>query len=156
MKRILGFVILAAAFAALAFVAAGPVGGAAADKGGKSGKAVKPAPERPVADSVAVAAGAKTYAGVCATCHGPGGKGDGPGAAALNPKPRNFTDPKAFKTKSDEEMFAVIQKGGGAAKLSAAMPAWGSVLKRDQIWQVIAYIRTLAPKEAKPAVEPAK
>lgn len=148
MRGVFGCVILAAAIAA--FAAAGPVLGAK-NEGGKGGKAVKPAQERPVADSVAVAAGGKIYAGICSTCHGPAGKGDGPGAAGLNPKPRNFTDPKQFKSKSDEEMFAVIQKGGASAKLSAAMPAWGTVLKRDQIWQVIAYIRTLAPKETKAA-----
>ncbi|MEO8603407.1 MAG: c-type cytochrome [bacterium] len=29
----------------------------------------------------------------CTMCHGPGGKGDGPAGAALNPKPRDMTDP---------------------------------------------------------------
>src|SRR6185503_5050018 len=28
----------------------------------------------------------------CATCHGNEGRGDGPGAIALNPKPRNYHD----------------------------------------------------------------
>lgn len=140
MKRALGCAILTAALAAS--LAAMQAGAAASVKSGKGGKS---APQRPPADSVAVAAGAKTFAGLCATCHGPAGRGDGPGAAGLNPQPRNLTDPKQFRTKSDEEMFAVIQRGGAAAKLSAAMPAWGTVLKRDQIWQVIAFIRTLAP-----------
>jgi mono/diheme cytochrome c family protein len=32
----------------------------------------------------------------CASCHGPQGRGDGPAAAALNPKPRNFTSPDGW------------------------------------------------------------
>ena len=31
-------------------------------------------------------------AGACAACHGPAGAGDGPAAAALNPKPRSFVE----------------------------------------------------------------
>ena len=31
-------------------------------------------------------------AGACASCHGPNGMGDGPAAAALNPKPRSFVE----------------------------------------------------------------
>src|SRR5262245_1347901 len=53
-----------------------------------------PAPEKakksPVAksDAAAVAAGKKlTVDEACTACHGDSGKGDGPGAAALNPKP---------------------------------------------------------------------
>ena len=37
-------------------------------------------------------AGKATYEKTCAMCHGPTGKGDGPTAAVLNPKPRNHTD----------------------------------------------------------------
>jgi mono/diheme cytochrome c family protein len=132
MKALRGILILVAMAAAAVAVA-----------GAKSGKEAKAPPARPPADSAAVAAGAKVYAANCALCHGPRGHGDGPGAVALNPKPRNFTDPKQYRTKTDEEMFAVIQKGGAAAKLSAAMPVWGTTLKKEQIWQVIAYIRTL-------------
>src|SRR5688500_2243500 len=32
------------------------------------------------------------FAMVCATCHGADGTGNGPAAASLNPKPRNYTD----------------------------------------------------------------
>jgi mono/diheme cytochrome c family protein len=38
-----------------------------------------------------VASGKSIFAINCASCHGPAGKGDGPAAAALNPKPRDFT-----------------------------------------------------------------
>jgi mono/diheme cytochrome c family protein len=35
--------------------------------------------------------GKNIFAINCASCHGTGGKGDGPAASALNPKPRDFT-----------------------------------------------------------------
>src|SRR5262245_60482839 len=55
---------------------------------------------------------------VCATCHGEDGTGNGPGAAALNPKPRNYTD-KAWQAKvGDDEIKRAILGGGGAVGLS--------------------------------------
>src|SRR3954468_15765210 len=39
-----------------------------------------------------IARGAALYAQNCASCHGVAGRGDGAAAAALNPKPVNFTD----------------------------------------------------------------
>ena len=45
-----------------------------------------------------IAEGKKTFQTYCAACHGEKGKGDGPAAAALTPKPRNYTD-TAFMTK---------------------------------------------------------
>jgi mono/diheme cytochrome c family protein len=38
-----------------------------------------------------VAAGKSLFSVNCASCHGTAGKGDGPAASALNPKPRDFT-----------------------------------------------------------------
>jgi len=151
--RAVGILIVALA-ASIAFVAAGATAGEKGE-GGKGGKSTKPAEARPPADSANIAAGAKTFASLCVLCHGTQGKGDGPGSKGLNPKPRNFSDPTQFKSKTDEELFSVIQRGGASAKLSAAMPPWGAVLKRDQIWQVIAYVHTLAKLEAKPEAKSA-
>lgn len=36
--------------------------------------------------------GVGMFRGYCAPCHGTSGKGDGPAAAALNPKPANLTE----------------------------------------------------------------
>jgi mono/diheme cytochrome c family protein len=38
-----------------------------------------------------LARGRELYDRECATCHGPDGKGDGPGGRALNPRPRDFS-----------------------------------------------------------------
>jgi hypothetical protein len=59
---------------------------------------------------------------LCATCHGESGKGDGPGAVALNPKPRNYTDANWQKTVTDEELRKIIVQGGQAVGKSPLMP----------------------------------
>jgi mono/diheme cytochrome c family protein len=58
----------------------------------------------------------------CAGCHGPRGGGDGPAAAALNPRPRNFADPSWHGRATDEHLRAVITRGGAAMGLSPMMP----------------------------------
>ena len=50
----------------------------------------------------------------CAACHGLDGRGDGPGAANLNPKPRNFHDEVWQKAVTDEEIEKAILYGGSA------------------------------------------
>jgi len=44
-----------------------------------------------------LAQGREVFDRECATCHGPEGKGDGPGGKALNPRPRNFTSKDGWK-----------------------------------------------------------
>lgn len=90
-----------------------------------------------------VAAGAKLFGQYCQTCHGKTGRGDGPTGVALKPRPRNFHNPKEFKSKNDEELYKVISKGGPSLKLSPLMVGWGGTLKEMQIRQLIAFIRTL-------------
>ena len=99
-------------------------------------------------DNASIAAGEKLFVMYCQTCHGKTGHGDGPAAAALKPKPRDFSTPKNFKSKNDHEVFELISKGGAAEKLSPAMPAWGAMLKKEQIWQLIAYIRGFPARDS--------
>ena len=87
------------------------------------------------------AKGKEKYNQICASCHGPTGHGDGPAAAALDPKPRNLSDPKYVSTISDEQIFKTVKEGGAAVGKSPLMPAWGSVLLDNDIWNVIAYLR---------------
>lgn len=84
-----------------------------------------------------VANGKKTYNMYCTSCHGAGGKGDGPAGKALNPKPADFSKGKFKYSPNDAAMMAFIKKGKGA------MPAWGAVLKDPQINDVVAFIRSL-------------
>jgi mono/diheme cytochrome c family protein len=58
----------------------------------------------------------------CAVCHGEDGKGDGPGAAALNPKPRNYSDAAWQDSVTDEQIHKTIVFGGAAVGKSPIMP----------------------------------
>jgi mono/diheme cytochrome c family protein len=89
-------------------------------------------------------AGKAKYDANCVGCHGATGKGDGPAAAALNPKPGNFTDGKAMKTFSDKFLFDIIKDGGVSQKKSPIMPASSKKLSDKDISDVVAYIRSLA------------
>ena len=88
------------------------------------------------------AEGKAQFQNICASCHGPEGKGDGVAAAALDPKPRDLGSAEIMSKITDEHMFKVIKEGGAAVGLSPMMAAWGGVLNDQQIWDIIAYIRT--------------
>lgn len=111
-------------------------------------EAKKEAPAAPAAGAEVklgdAAKGKAIYDMYCFTCHGATGKGDGIAAAALNPKPRDFTDKKIMDTISNEMMIKVIAQGGVSVGKSPMMTAWGAVLKEDQIKDVAAYVRTMA------------
>jgi mono/diheme cytochrome c family protein len=74
----------------------------------------------------------------CVACHGVGGKGDGPAAVALNPKPADWTS-KRVQDDTDGELFWKITNGRGA------MPAWRHLPESDR-WALVQYIRSLAGK----------
>ena len=59
----------------------------------------------------------------CSACHGLNGKGDGAAAAALNPKPRNYTDKAWQASITDEQIKKTIVFGGIAVGKSANMPS---------------------------------
>jgi mono/diheme cytochrome c family protein len=83
----------------------------------------------------------------CSACHGESGKGDGPAAVALNPKPRNYTDCSVMGIKSDAELFKVIKQGGQGKdvepKLSPLMVAFETQLNDKEIWDIVAFIRSI-------------
>lgn len=83
------------------------------------------------------------FESVCATCHGKAGHGDGPGAAALNPKPANFSDPAFWSDKPDSVLIKAIREGGASVGKSALMPAWGSLYNEEQAKALLAYLKTL-------------
>lgn len=85
------------------------------------------------------AAGKVKYDSMCAGCHGAGGKGDGAAAAALTPKPSDFSVSKL----DDAAMASMIKNGGASAGRSIIMAAFGSSLSDADIANIVAYIRTL-------------
>lgn len=91
---------------------------------------------------LAQADAAATYAQKCAMCHGKAGAGDGAAAAALNPKPPDFTTAEFQKARTDEALVAVITDGK-----SPMMPSYKSQLSADEITALVAYLRTLGTTE---------
>ena len=90
----------------------------------------------PVAASAKVAEQGEKVAKVnCASCHGPRGKGDGPAAQALTPKPADWTS-KRVQDETDGALFWKISTGRGP------MPSWKHLSEADR-WALIQYIRTL-------------
>jgi mono/diheme cytochrome c family protein len=95
-------------------------------------------------DHEAIEAGEETFNTLCATCHGEEGKGDGPGAAELDPKPADLSDSMMMSDLSDGYLLWRVSKGGAMEPWNSAMPAWESGLTEEQRWQVISFIRTFS------------
>jgi mono/diheme cytochrome c family protein len=72
-------------------------------------------------NAAAVAEADKVWQERCVTCHGPDGSGNGPGAAALEVKPRSFKDPTWQASVDNERIKKVIIGGGAAVGLNPAM-----------------------------------
>ena len=102
------------------------------------------------ADRPTRAAGQRLYADHCAVCHGASGQGDGPLAAGLTPRPGDLTQHMLPGKHTDGQAFLWI-KGGFP---NSAMPAWGNRLADQQIWQIVAYLRSLAQPLAATAAAP--
>jgi mono/diheme cytochrome c family protein len=81
----------------------------------------------------------------CVVCHGEGGKGDGPGSAALNPKPRNYTDAEWQKSVTDEEISKTIVSGGAAVGKSPNMPPNPDLKSKPEVVSgLVAIVRSFA------------
>lgn len=79
----------------------------------------------------------------CAACHGNEGKGDGAGAAALDPKPRAFTDSAWQDSIDDAYLKKIIVEGGASVQKSVAMPGNPDLAaKQDVLFELVKHIRS--------------
>ncbi|MEO8603931.1 MAG: cytochrome c [bacterium] len=100
------------------------------------------------ADDPGVTHGQMLYTKYCASCHGPGGKGDGPAAAKLTPKPTDLTQiakQNGGKFPFYETMISIEGRspdgqnedtslpGNVSAHGPASMPVWGEVFSRQEL-----------------------
>jgi len=74
----------------------------------------------------------------CQECHGAEGRGDGPRAPMLAPRPGNLVS-AAISTKTDEELLGIL--AGGVPR--TAMRGWSDQLSSDERRHVLAYVRSL-------------
>jgi hypothetical protein len=82
----------------------------------------------------------------CSPCHGESGHGDGPGSAALNPKPRNYTDAAWQKSVTDEQIKKTILYGGAAVGKSPLMPANPDLDGKPELDGLVAKVRSFNGK----------
>jgi len=88
-----------------------------------------------------VAAGKGIYQTRCVPCHGADGGGNGPGAAAIDPKPRNFRDPAFWQGRTPEQLRLVVKQG----KPGTLMAPFEGVLSDAEIDDVVRYVQSFRP-----------
>ncbi len=99
--------------------------------------------KNPISPEPSTLKAAKTlYIANCAPCHGTNGKGDGPAAAALNPKPADHTS-AAVRNETDGALFWKISEG------HTTMPTYKTIFTPAQRWELVNYIRTLSKPSPK-------
>lgn len=95
------------------------------------------------------ALGKSLYESKCVACHGREGKGNGPAAAVLNPRPRDFTGGK-YKFRStesgsiplDDDILNTVRSGLHAT----AMPDWGACIGDDSLRAVVGYVKSFSAR----------
>lgn len=97
-----------------------------------------------------VLAGKDIYTTFCQACHGSQGDGQGPAAKNLvGVKPRDFTSKDFIIEGREEEIYRAIFMGGAKAfHGSPYMPEWRTTLSRQQVQDVMEYLKTF--KKAQP------
>ncbi len=84
--------------------------------------------------------GKVVYREYCSQCHGPTGKGDGPAASGLEPKPAIHAN-IPFEKLPIEYLYNVINHGGPAVGKSPNMPYWNLTIGQQGVADVIAYLK---------------
>jgi mono/diheme cytochrome c family protein len=119
-----------------------------------------------------VARGHQIFTYYCSHCHGEKGQGNGFNAVNLDPRPRDLSDrgEPYMAELTNQEIFHSIREGlagsypdkseaaseakekkkaeedeGGGSPL---MPYWGYTLSEEQVWDLVAFVRTLHKNKA--------
>jgi copper transport protein len=93
-------------------------------------------------DSQSVAAGHNLYTTYCVPCHGATGLGDGPVGLTLNPRPADLRQHAIPGIHTDAQLFEWITNGFPGSQ----MPPFRKALSDTDRWNLVNFIRTLAPK----------
>jgi hypothetical protein len=93
-----------------------------------------------------LASGAALYTQHCADCHGQRGRGEGDAGNSLKPSPALKTYISRRPWAADEYLLWSVAEGG--VPFGSDMPAFRERLTREQIWQIIAYMRAGFPRTA--------
>lgn len=104
-----------------------------------------------------MSSGKEMFKMYCATCHGPGGKGDGPAAAALKKAPADLTQlaRKHNGKFPDDYVAAKLKNVDEPIHGSKEMPVWGALLPsvslgesetQLRIANIVSYISSIQAK----------
>ena len=91
-------------------------------------------------DTASIARGRELYEQNCVSCHGLSGRGDGPLAASLRPRPADFRVHMAAGH-TDGELFTGLSKGVPGT----SMPPFEAQISENDRWHLVNYIRGFAP-----------
>jgi len=83
-------------------------------------------------------AGKAVFQARCAVCHGPEGRGDGPAALTLIPRPVNLQVHVPLHAPGEIDYW--ISEGVPGT----GMPPWKTQLSETERWQVVRYLQSLA------------
>jgi high-affinity iron transporter len=89
--------------------------------------------------AINLAEGQRLYRANCTSCHGEKGLGDGPAAAALDPKPPAIGTGAIMGEVTPAMAFRKISVG----VTGTAMPAFSSALSPDDRWNIVMYLGSL-------------
>ncbi len=89
-----------------------------------------------------IESGAALYTTSCLPCHGVSGKGDGPVGVTLNPRPADLTQHAIPGIHTDAQLYEWITNGFPGSR----MPAFKTALSDTDRWNLVNFMRTLAPK----------
>jgi mono/diheme cytochrome c family protein len=97
--------------------------------------------------------GVRVFAQHCAVCHGPDGRGNGPAAPSMFPRPRDFSSGK-FKYKStaagdpptEEDLLRTVRDGLPAS----AMPYFAGLLSTEELSAVVEQIKSFSNAVSRP------
>jgi high-affinity iron transporter len=91
------------------------------------------------AEMPSLSRGAEVYQANCASCHGSMGKGDGPMARGMEPKPADLTADSALQDQSPLDFYRRVSIG----VVGTAMPAFETRLPMEDRWAAAAYATLL-------------
>lgn len=87
----------------------------------------------------------------CAQCHGPEGRGDGVNATKdLGAAPKDLANAQELSRLTDDHIENIITKGGARNELSPLMPPWGNTMTREEIRDLVRFIRDVCKCAFKP------
>ena len=112
----------------------------------KPGEPIK-VPEEPTLTVDSIKHGAALFQKLeCWKCHGQEGRGDGPSAATLTDsndqpiRPYNFAAGTRFKCgETNQDLYKIFMTGLDGTP----MPSFGDVIKPEEAWDLVHYLRTL-------------